>query len=188
MRLILVRHGETFDNLNQVIGGHRNTGLSHEGIIQAKKVGLRFKDRHIDALFSSDLKRAHDTAKEIEKWHKNLILIEDARIRERNYGEHEGKPYTAWDWNNIPEDAEEDADIYARIKSFFEDIASKYKNKTVLVVSHGGAIRAFLTLIHEKPLSQNPLWDKAQNTAVYEFEINESKRIMEVHNCTKHLE
>jgi len=57
MRLILVRHGETEENVAKITQGHMPSKLTKQGIEQAKKLALRLKDEKIDKIFVSDLKR-----------------------------------------------------------------------------------------------------------------------------------
>lgn len=190
MRLILIRHGETEDNANKICQGQKDSHLSEKGIEQAKKLGLRFKDRKIDAVYSSNLQRAANTAKEILSYHPNLKLQKDKRLNERYFGALEGKSYSEykWDWNNIPEDVETDIQLYERVKDFLEETYKKHKEDTVVVVCHGGSKRALLTLIHNKPLSDFGTWDKILNTAVSEFDIDETgNKKTHVFNCTEHL-
>jgi broad specificity phosphatase PhoE len=86
------------------------------GKSQAKKVASRLKNEEIDLIYSSDLKRAKETAKEINKFH-NLDIKYDKRIRELAKGE-------------------EIESLVQRVKLFFEEIKTKKKN--ILVVAHGG--------------------------------------------------
>lgn len=86
MKLIIIRHGETNHNKERICQGQLDTDLSIEGIEQAKKLGKRFKETKINFCYSSDLKRAKNTAKEILKYHEDIKLILDKRIRERNFG------------------------------------------------------------------------------------------------------
>ena len=65
MKLIITRHGETEENKAGIIQGHLPGHLSEAGIEQAKKVAFRLKDEKINFIYSSDLDRAADTAKEI---------------------------------------------------------------------------------------------------------------------------
>ena len=67
MKLILTRHGETVDNIKGILQGQNPGKLSENGIQQAKQLALRLKNENIDAIYSSDLARAADTAKEIYK-------------------------------------------------------------------------------------------------------------------------
>ena len=60
--LYLVRHGETFDNINQILQGQTDGELTANGIRQAEEVRDRLKNEHFDAVVSSDLQRSIDTA------------------------------------------------------------------------------------------------------------------------------
>ena len=60
--LILVRHGQSIGNATRVYLGHTNLGLTERGKMQAQLTAERLRDEKIDAIYSSDLKRAHDTA------------------------------------------------------------------------------------------------------------------------------
>ncbi|MCK5510791.1 histidine phosphatase family protein [Candidatus Parcubacteria bacterium] len=190
MRLIITRHGETIENINRICQGQTDGQLSKKGIEQAKKLGIRFKDRKIDAIYSSDLKRTVDTAKEILKYHPSLKLNLDKRIRERFFGKLQGNLFpNNWDWKNIPEDVETSENIYKRAKEFIDDVYLKYKNKTVLVVCHGGIKKALLTVIHNKHFSEFGIWEKINNTSVSEFDIEENgNHKIHILNCTSHLE
>ncbi|MEJ2267962.1 MAG: histidine phosphatase family protein [Nanoarchaeota archaeon] len=83
MKLIIVRHGETEENLKKIWQGHLQGKLTKKGIEQAKKLANRLKDEKLDVIFSSDLDRASDTAKEIAKFHSEvpIYLVEDLRER-----------------------------------------------------------------------------------------------------------
>lgn len=91
MRLIITRHGETEENKQSIIQGHNPGKLSPEGIEQAKKVALRLKDETIDYIYSSDLARAADTAKEIAKFHTETPIKFTEELREIYLGSFQGK-------------------------------------------------------------------------------------------------
>ena len=67
MKLIIARHGETEENKKGILQGHLPGKLTELGIEQSKKLALRLKNEKIDAIYSSDLARASNTAKEIIK-------------------------------------------------------------------------------------------------------------------------
>ncbi|MEA1963047.1 MAG: histidine phosphatase family protein [Patescibacteria group bacterium] len=190
MRLIITRHGETIENINKICMGQTDGQLSKEGIEQTEKLGIRFKDRKIDAIYSSDLKRTVDTAKKILKYHPNLKLNLDKRIRERYMGKLQGKVFPDnWDWGNLPEYVETDKKMCERSKEFINHIYLKYRKKTVLVVCHGGIKKALLTVIHNKHFSEFGIWEMMNNTSVSEFNIKENgNHKMLILNCTNHLE
>jgi len=187
MKLIITRHGETIENINKICMGQTDGQLSKKGIEQAKKLGIR--NRKIDAIYSSDLKRTVDTAKKILKYHTDLKLNLDKRIRERFMGKLQGNPFPdTWGWGNLPKYVETDKKMCERAKEFIDDIYSKHKNKTVLVVCHGGIKKAFLTTIHNKHFSEFGIWDKINNTSVSEFTIKENgNHKIHILNCTDHL-
>lgn len=83
MRLIITRHGETEENTAGIIQGHLPGKLSDRGIAQAKKVALRLKNEKIDAIYSSDLARTSDTAKEIAKFHPTIPIEFVKELREK---------------------------------------------------------------------------------------------------------
>ena len=190
MRLIIIRHGETIENTKKICQGHLNTKLSKKGIEQAKKLGLRFKEINIDAIYSSDLKRAIDTAKEIIKYHPELKLQSDKRIRERYMGALQGQTFPKKiTKENLPKDFEKDEEIYLRTKEFIKEIYTKHKNKTVLIVAHGGSKKALLTIIQNKPISTFKTWERIKNTSVTEFHLKkDGKHHIKSLNCTQHLE
>lgn len=98
MKIILTRHGRTIENDKRILQGHMQTGLSAEGIQQAKKLARRLKNEEIDIVYSSDLKRAADTAKEIAKFHKNIPVYFTEELRERNLGSLQGMKVKSVNW------------------------------------------------------------------------------------------
>src|SRR3989344_1609773 len=91
MKLILVRHGETEENKADIIQGHWEGKLNAVGLHQAIKISLRLKGESIDAIYSSDLKRAFKTAQEIAKFHPQIPLTITPELRERYCGKLEGQ-------------------------------------------------------------------------------------------------
>lgn len=189
MKLIITRHGETVDNKKRVFQGHSPGKLTKEGKIQAKKLAKRLSKEKIDAIYSSDLKRAADTAKEIAKFHKKLIVQFDKRLRERNIGKHEGKPIPA-DWYKgvILEGMETNLEMVERLNNFIDEIWNKHKNETVLAVSHGGMKKAFYLGIYKDSLKDDTEII-FENTSISVFEVNGDRKINPVIlNDTKHLD
>src|SRR3989338_4033624 len=92
MKLILVRHGLTEENIKKITQGQTHGKLYPQGIIQAKKVGLKLKDEKIDVVYSSDLKRAVDTTKEIIKFHPDTPVHYVKELREASKGIFDGQP------------------------------------------------------------------------------------------------
>lgn len=190
MKLIIVRHGETIENVKHIWQGHIPGTLTKKGIKQAKLVAIRLKNKKIDTLFSSDLKRTMDTAKEIIRFHPELKIKKDKRLRERYLGKLQGKKVKKdFDWNNPPKDIETNLEMYNRVKGFIDETYKTYKDKTVLIVTHGGTKRAFNIIMNNQPITDFFNAPKFNNTSVSIYEIKEDKKQKIIlQNCTKHLD
>lgn len=150
IRLILVRHGETLWNRERrVQGGGSDTELSDMGRVQAHRVAEALKDRKLDAIYSSPLKRALDTARIIASYHKLPVQVEPD-FREIEAGELEGLSLAEfstsfsqfilrWREGNGQErlpGGESVADLAERVWRGIQRIREKHNGGTVAVVSH----------------------------------------------------
>jgi broad specificity phosphatase PhoE len=188
MKLILVRHGETEENKNGILQGHLPGKLTKLGIEQSKKLALRLKDEKIDAIYSSDLARASDTAKEIAKYHQDAPLYFVDKLREKDQGSLTGKLIKEVDWD-APRDTEKKESIAERAKLILDKVYKKYKGKTVLFVSHGMFIKILTTMLMNKPLDKFKEIGFLVNTSVNIFEIKEdNNHNIILINCGKHLD
>src|SRR3990167_9697869 len=88
--LYLVRHGETEWNKTGIVMGQLDSLLTETGLGQAETTAQELKGVNFDAIFSSDLHRAHRTA-EIIKLERELVIQTSKALRERTYGSWEGK-------------------------------------------------------------------------------------------------
>jgi len=188
MKLIITRHGETVENKNHIIMGQLPGHLNRLGIQQAKKVAKRLKNEEIDYIYSSDLARAANTAKEIRKYHKNVPIKFVKDLREKYCGKYEGTSTKIMhsDWNKH---AETDKHIYYRVKKFLDKTLHKHKTERVLFVTHGGTIRALMRIIRNKSWNNMYKDKNAGNTSITIATINENKK-HRIHllGCMKHLE
>ena len=154
-RLILIRHGETDYNLQNRYCGFSNPCLNDKGISQSRSLAMRLSDYKIDRVYSSDLKRALQSAKII---FKNYHIEEMADFREMNFGIFEGlkyeeiikkypEIYQEWIDNpmctRVPE-GEGLKELTRRVIEQVDRIISQYKDKTIAIVTHGGPIRKIL--------------------------------------------
>lgn len=186
MIIILVRHGETDFNIDNRISGHNNPSLNYLGKKQAVLVGARLKEVKIDYIYSSDLERAIYTALEISKHHKApLTTTED--IRERYFGDWEGKKRNEVNINNSPENIETWELTYERAKRFLDNLLKKHIDDRVVMVSHGGFGRAFIAAIHGSADYIKGL-DPLKNTSVTSYKITKDGYEQYFYNCTKHLD
>ena len=87
--ILIIRHGQTDWNKTKRLQGHSDIPLNADGRKQAETLALTLKGERLNAVYSSDLKRAYETAVAIARVH-NLPVIADAKFRERCYGACEG--------------------------------------------------------------------------------------------------
>jgi len=189
MKIILTRHGETEENVKHISQGQSHGTLTKKGIDQAKKLGLRFKDTKIDAIYSSDLGRAVNSIKEVAKYHPHLEVNYTQLLRERDLKKCCGMQGREIDWYDETGKIESGKDLEKRAKKFLDEVYEKHKKDTILVLSHGGIIAAMLAVILGKRQDEIFLMAEWENTNVTVLEINEDKS-HKIHllNCTQHLE
>lgn len=198
MRLIIVRHGQTTENATNVVLGHTHGSLSEHGVEQAGKVAMRLKDEEIDHIYCSDLKRAEDTAREIARFHKKTPFTPTQELRERDWGAYDNRTKEELGWDKIksdyilyaePEGGETLEQMLARAEAFVHRILRKHLNDTVLFVTHNEMKKALICAITGKPAKDIFTMEKADNTAVSIFEIEEDRsHKIHVLRCAKHLE
>jgi probable phosphoglycerate mutase len=157
MELYVTRHGQTNMNAANLICGQTDAELSSAGIKQAETLAKYIADNKIDIhiIISSPMKRAVETAKIIGK-SISVSVFTDARLTEQNYGSFEGiDRYDKGFLNNKRNFAftfsggESQLRLAVRVYSFLDEIKEKYKDKNVLVVSHGGVCRIINTYFEE---------------------------------------
>lgn len=159
----IVRHGKSEANKADRISGQMETKLSQEGIEQARNRAKELKSINFDAAFASSLERAHHTAQIIVE-ERGLSVTTLDILKERFYGEVEGKRYDALEGNlkeqfdsynamesfserfslKLVPGMESDEEVVGRFMSFLTSTAQKYPGKTVLVVAHGNIMRTLL--------------------------------------------
>ncbi len=186
MKLIITRHGETEENRQDIVQGHLPGVLSKLGIEQARKVAWRLKDEQIDFIYSSDLARAADTAKEIAKYHPDARLTLTKALRERHLGEFEGKKHSEVGWNTGSQTGETKEHILERIGHFADELVKTHETGNILLVGHGGSIEALLAHLLGKTFADENKKD-LKNTGITIIEIGKTGAKLNLFNCTKHL-
>lgn len=193
--LFIARHGETEWNVERRLQGQKDSPLTENGLQQAEMLAESLKTIHFDAIFSSDLLRAKRTA-EIASLERKLAVETTALLREHNYDAYEGKrvdevkeelkeafaeyerlsDQEKFRYRLIP-DGETDEEIVARFVTFLREVAVTYAGRSVLVVSHGGIMSAFLVHIgfgpQEKVRIANTGYFKLRSDGI-EFFIDET--------------
>jgi broad specificity phosphatase PhoE len=165
--LLMARHGQTDWNLQGRYQGQADPPLNKNGLAQAKALATQFATNSIDAVYSSDLKRALDTARIIAARLK-LDARVDRRLREIGLGEWEGMYFDdilekypeEWRMREIdPLNArapggETLAELAERVWSFADETSRLYPKATLLVISHGLAIAALLCRARTIPIQE----------------------------------
>ncbi len=169
--LYLIRHGQTEGNTRYIYQGQLNTDLTELGRTQAKLMGKRLSEIEPDAVYSSDLGRALETA-EIACRVVDVEIQVRKGLRERNFGVFQGKPRTQVK-ETYPEayalyrgkdpdfripDGESWSEFVRRIETSLTEIAREHTGSTVAVFTHGGVIGSFFT--HQLGLSVQPALEK----------------------------
>ncbi|NLF00533.1 MAG: alpha-ribazole phosphatase [Anaerolineales bacterium] len=159
MRLLLVRHGETAYNAQGRYQGQTDLPLNQLGRQQAALLASRLAGEEIHAIYTSDLRRAAETAALIAVPHR-LSVHGEPRLREMSFGAWERLTYAeiserdpqalaAWQADPLgaaPPGGESLAELAARVQSAFDSIVALYPEQTVLLVAHGGPLRVLLCL------------------------------------------
>ena len=162
MKIYITRHGQTDWNAMRHIQGRTDIPLNEEGRKQAAIVRDGMKDIELDAIISSPLIRAQETADIINEEHK-LPILQDERVIERAFGDLEGTDIKEMNFTNFwhPErtqlypTCEKVQDFYHRIYNFIDEVKATYKGKNILVVAHGGVSLPFYSYFNGVPNTED---------------------------------
>ena len=199
MRLILVRHGQTEWNANGRYQGQSNVALSELGRRQAECLAAGFPVQGLDAIYSSDLDRARETAECVGRKFDVPVRPEPA-FRELSFGDWEGltyqeistrwpeeanKLFTAPDELKIP-NGETFQDLQKRALAKIDALCKGHTDKNVAVFAHGAINKTILSGLMHIPLHY--LWSLRQdNTAVNILRLDDGYVTVELINSTSHL-
>ena len=169
-RLILVRHGETDWNRELRFQGQIDVPLNATGQAQAERVAARLAGEPIDAVLSSDLQRALQTAEAVHGRHTGggpPAVLPMPGLREQNFGVVDGMRVAdiqeqhadAWaQWVRFDADyafdgAETARQFHARVMAALHDIVMRHAGQTLVVVTHGGVLDMVYRTAHGLALS-----------------------------------
>jgi len=169
MQIYLFRHAESEDNRHHLFSGWRDPDLSEKGKIDGQEVAELLKDKMIDFAFSPDLKRNKETLKEVLKYHPEVKVEIDNRLRERCYGDLQGQPHLelmksdlelykryhrAYDFP--PPNGESLKMVEERVRPFFEELTGRMKSKNVSVAICAGnnAMRVIRRILENLTVEQ----------------------------------
>ena len=177
-KFIVVRHGETNYNRQEIIQGWQQSELSSNGLEQAKSVAKDLPGTP-DVIISSDLLRCRQTTEIISLDLPGVPIFYDWRFRERSFGNLENQPSSSVDWDIffahediIPENnVEPEQHLNERLKLGIRS-TEMIGADTILLVTHGGIFNRFGAL-----LSDDYQPRRYKNTDILVFDINYSDPI-----------
>jgi broad specificity phosphatase PhoE len=202
--LYLVRHGETAYNRQRIMQGRRiNSHLNETGRWQAQALRHRLARIPLDALYSSTLYRAQETAAIIAQAHPGLSVHALGDLEEMSWGVLEGQAiephvkvtfgqmvqaWSAGQFDVRAEEGESILEVQQRAVRAIDHILAHHAGQTVLVVTHGRLLRVLLaTLLPEYGLHRMEELQHA-NTAVNRLYHRHGRFEADLLNCTAHLE
>ena len=173
--ILLIRHGQSEWNKLNLFTGFKNIELSEQGFEEANKAGQNFKNLDIkfNIVFTSELKRAQETAKiilqNLGQWdflYNEGKIISNINLNERDYGDLTGlnKKETAekfgeeqvhkWrrGYSDQPPNGESLEDVVRRVTKYFEEVIKPAiqsdENGNILIAAHGNSLRALLIVMN----------------------------------------
>jgi probable phosphoglycerate mutase len=199
VKVILIRHGETdWNRARRIQGGNSDTKLSQRGRQQVESLALRLKPEKIDAIYSSPLQRAQDTARAIAHYHRLPVGIEPS-LKEIDVGELEGMSiagvgklsellvsYKQSDELPRLPGGESVTEVQQRVWSTIQRLVDKHREGVLVVVSHYFSVLTAICSVLNLPLSEiNRLRINPSSISVITFDGQTPRLIL--FNDTCHL-
>lgn len=171
-RIIAVRHGETAWNVDSRIQGQLDIQLNDTGRWQARRVGWALASEAISAVYSSDLGRAHETARCISE-RLGVQVVAHQGLRERRFGMFEGRtfeeiqnhwPDHAFNWRKRipewqpPEGGESLLQLRERVGRTVQDLAARHPGEQIVVVCHGGVLDTLYRIATGQEVNSPRTW------------------------------
>lgn len=169
VRLLLVRHGEVEARWRGTIYGRLDVPLSERGLEQSQLVADALREESLDAVVSSGLQRAEAAAALLRKGRPELSRVDDPRLTELDRGAWAGRrivdlereaPEAMERWRatrgaiGVP-GGEDPADLAARTRPAFDDLAARFQGGAVAVVAHLWVVRSALVACLGLPMSRS---------------------------------
>ena len=197
--IYLVRHGQTAWNKEEIFRGRTDIPLDETGLKQAELVGQYFKGMEIQAIYSSSLSRAWETAEKIAEFHD--LKVQPLRgIIDMSFGNWEGRPHqeiresdkeTYRQWVETPHlvrlpGGESLDDVRVRAMAALEEIIRKNSGKTLVFVSHRVICKVLICAI--LGLDNSHFWQITKHTtAINLIQHRNGKYFLSLMNETCHL-
>jgi probable phosphoglycerate mutase len=203
-RILLIRHGETAWNAVRRLQGHTDIPLNPTGERQADALARALANEPLDAIVSSDLGRALQTAQAVAALHPHLPLHTDPALRERGYGVFEGLLYTEiaerypvefaeWQARDVDavmpsgeRPAESFRQFYQRCQEGIARWAARYPQQTIVMVAHGGVLECAYRAARGLTL-EGPRDFTIRNATVNRFRMDDGVLVLESWGEAIHL-
>ena len=159
IELVYETHSMTTDNEAGIATGWNEGRLSEAGRGFAKALGERRRNDGIAAVFTSDFRRAVETA-EIAFAGSDIPVHQDRRLRECNYGALNGRPVAEIDAEKLRRidepfpGGESYRDVVERVRSFLDDLLLGFDGTRILLISHAAPRWAIANLLEGTPLEE----------------------------------
>lgn len=197
--ILLIRHGQTDWNLSRRWQGHTDTPLNALGRAEAECLATRLTSWPIQAIYSSDLSRAFETAEAVGRALK-LEPLPNPSLRERNGGRFEGltseEMVSRYEnlWQKVrlegaaPPGGETDLEVAERIIQAYEHYRSRHQGQMIAIVSHGGSLKNLISFILGFPLGHQASIGLLGNTALSTIRIDDFGPRLTLFNDSTHLD
>ena len=199
MRLTILRHGETDWNASQRIQGQQDVPLNERGLAQAQAAAAYLQTQDFDALYSSDLRRAVDSALPVSRA-LNVSIQTDKNLREWKLGILEGllrteaaeqhpqvyQIYNQQQPDGLIPQGETIRERYQRSTQAIEALCAKHPEQQVLLVTHGGILDNWYRYVNQIPLEAPRDW-VLNNAGISQFEKHQGQWSMLTWSETGHL-
>ena len=200
-RIIIVRHGQSEANAQNLFAGHSDFDLTDFGKEQAKRAAVYLKEKEkIDVIYSSDLLRAYHTACPTGDAF-GLPVNKDTSLREIFAGEWEAlsfpfiaenypEAFSVWktDYSKArPVGGESTAEVYERIVPHLLALAKKHDGETMLISTHATVLRAFDAFAKGYSADETGKCSFAHNASINIYECDGEKASVVSTDITEHL-
>jgi len=197
-KLILARHGETVWNIEKIYRGRADVNLDEMGIKQAELLGKCLRNWELEAIYSSPLRRAMDTANIVARYQKISVHIAEGLV-DFDYGEWQSLPeqeakmlYPTLhnEWHNTPHKVkmpggESLEDVRRRAIEVVNDVLAKYQGSVVLV-SHRVVNKVLICFL--LGLDNSYFWNIKQDVGgITIFDYVDGRFVLTRHNDTSYL-
>ncbi len=198
-RLLLIRHGLTDYNIANKIQGSIEANLAEHGLKQARDLALRLRSERMDAIYSSDMRRAVVTAEAVLEFHPRLRLVTYHELQERHFGEFEGLAYSdakareprllvhenTTDPDYLPPGGESWRRVQERSMKVIHKLIRAHPEQTIAIIAHGGTNRVIIGSLIGLPLEHISVF-RQNNACVNVIDVEGKKVRLVLLNDTDH--